>query len=125
MLESITLFILGLAALFTVFLLWSKPDQIITPVFGIFATVFWFISAGNIIGTHIPYSHLFENAADNSYTVVTGEIVSTSAATHGILFYGLGMICLAYTIGTILYILVTMFNEDKKKKEKERTVMDP
>jgi len=103
MLESAVLMVAGFAFVSTVLMLVSDREQ---PVFGLFAMILWFISAAAIIQVDVPYSHLYENAADNTYQVVTGTQAVTSAAPLSTLFTGLGFICLGYTIIIILKMLI-------------------
>lgn len=90
----------------TFVLMWSgfkgSEKHPLTPLFGGFATVMWFISGASSTVIHRPYTHVVENTADNSMTVIeegVQKITVNWPLTE--FFWALGLFCLALTF--ILY----------------------
>lgn len=106
MLESMIILTVVVALIFTVLQFTFRFDNFMSPFSGLVAFVAWFSAAAACVITHFPYSHLFENAADNSYEVVTGVQELTYATPLRWLFIGLGFICLGYAIFGVIAQLI-------------------
>lgn len=109
MLESMTILLACFGMAFTVLMLLVDRKQFQSLIFGMFATILWFITAASVIAIDIPYTHLYENVVDNSYEVVEGLYTTTAATPLRFLFTGLGFICLAYTIIMALALFIEVW----------------
>lgn len=109
MLESMVMLIAMFGMIFTLLMILSNREQ---PIFGILASVIWFISSATVLVVDVPYSHLYGNA--DNYTVVGGTHAITAAAPLRFLFIGLGFICLAYTIMLVLWMIVVPFLKKRR-----------
>ena len=86
---QIVIFLMGMATVFTILMLLAPHSRLI---FGMLSMILWFGLAVQVTSIDIPYTYLYENAADNSYTVVEGIHTVGTAAHWWILFFGLGML---------------------------------
>lgn len=83
----------AMGLIFTIFMLVSNREQ---PIFGMLALITWLAAAGSVAITELPYTHLYDNAVDNSYVVVEGIQQVTGTGPLAYLFLGFALFCFAY-----------------------------
>lgn len=101
-----TVLIVGMGIIFTLLMLLSDREA---PIFGMLALISWFVSAGSVAITEIPYTYYVDNAG--TYVATEGIQQVTGTAPLSYLFMGLGLFCLIY-----LFILVGQYLEWIGKK---------
>ena len=97
--------LVGLATLLTVIALLLPKDEkhyVENVLCGIMSVFMWFFAALGGASLDFPYTHLFENAADNTYKVVEGYY-RMQGADGGLswLFLGMGILMLIYVWYTL------------------------
>ena len=65
-------------------------------VFGMLALILCFSLAASLQVISIPYTHLYENTVDNTYTVVQGVQTVDTARGWGTFFFGIGWFAFAW-----------------------------
>ena len=127
MIESMVWMLAGMGSLFLTLALlrtFAHDDEgsLHVSLVGIVAAVLgfitWFSAGAAVVAVDVPYQFLYENAIDNSYKVVTGLQVTTAAAPLNNLFIGLGFVCLAWlVISVIAGLLSDVMGRRKEKHE--------
>lgn len=107
MLESVTIFMLGLATLFTILMVlinWDTQPQ--CGFFGILGFATWFVNAAMIVSVDVPYTVI--TSAD---AVTSGVHQVTANIPLSYLFIGLGFVCLGYTIFSVVGYLINVWGK--------------
>lgn len=88
---GMTVLVVGMGIIFTLLMLLSDKEM---PIFGMLALISWFVSAGCVATTEIPYIYYVDNSGTYVATEGIQQVTGTAPLTY--LFMGLGMLCFVY-----------------------------
>lgn len=88
---GMTVLVVGMGIIFTLMMLLSDKEM---PIFGMLALISWFVSAGSVATTEVPYIYYVDNAGTYVATEGIQQITGTAPLTY--FFMGLGMLCFVY-----------------------------